>query len=181
MTNKIKLLLTALCVVTINVLFAQGPPDYSAVCKAEMKKLAYLEGAWKGEATFSRGPGTEMTINQEEKIEFKLDRTLLSIEGIGRDPYGSVAFHALGLVNFDAPTKKFKFKSYMKDGRSTDAYFTIAGENKFEWGFDIPGGGKSRYSIILDPVKKTWHETGEYSQDGSTWMKFIEMNLRKVE
>ena len=75
--------------------------------------------------------------------------------------------------------KSYQFKTYLKDGRSTDAWFNIVGENKYAWGFDIPSGGKSRYNITLDPTRNTWNEIGEFSRDGATWMKFFEMNLVK--
>lgn len=69
----------------------------------------------------------------------------------------------------------------MKDGRSADAYFTVLSENKYEWGFDIPAGGKSRYTIVLDPTQGSWYEKGEYSRDGDTWFTTIELNLKKVQ
>jgi hypothetical protein len=128
-----------------------------------------------------RGPGSEVSINQEEKIEYKLDGTVLLIEGTGRDVAGNIVFNAMGLVNYDANDKQFKFKTYLKDGRSTDAYFNITGENTYEWGFDIPGGGKSKYTITIDPEQKTWNEKGEYSSDGNNWFPFMELKLKKVE
>jgi hypothetical protein len=84
---------------TVNLLFAQGPPDFSAECKQELKKLNSFVGNWKGEATYMRGPGSEVSINQEEKIEYKLDGTVLLIEGTGRDVAGNIVFNAMGLDN----------------------------------------------------------------------------------
>jgi hypothetical protein len=181
MTIKIRFSLILLLLSLSRLSFAQGPPDYSALCKEEMKKLSYLAGIWKGEAKVRQGPGPELIIAQEEKIEYRLDGTLLAIEGTGRDAHGNIVFNAMGLLNYDAPNKKFKFRSYMKDGRSADAYFTVLEENKYEWGFDIPSGGKSKYTITLDPKEKTWHEKGEYTGDGNNWFTFIDLMLKKVE
>jgi hypothetical protein len=167
--------------IAVNSSLAQGPPDFSAECKQELKKLNSFVGNWKGEATYMRGPGSQVSINQEEKIEYKLDGTVLLIEGTGRDAGGNIAFNAMGLVNYNVNDKQFKFKTYLKDGRSTDAYFNITGDNTYEWGFDIPGGGKSKYTITIDPVQKTWNEKGEYSSDGNNWFPFLELNLKKVE
>ena len=128
-----------------------------------------------------RGPGSEVTINQEEKVEYKLDGTVLLIEGTGKDGAGNIAFNAMGIINYDVNGKQLKFKTYLKDGRSADAYFNITGENSYEWGFDIPGGGKSKYTIAIDPVQKTWNEKGEYSGDGSNWFTFVELKLKRVE
>lgn len=171
-----KLMITCCLTFIATALLAQRP-DFSAQCKKEMQKLAYLVGDWKGEAV-TRTQNGELKLEQTEHIEWKMDGVLLSIEGIGKEQ-GKVAFNALAMVNYDVAQQQFKFKSYVKEGYSTDAYFKVLEENKFEWGFDIQSGGKSRYFITLDPVKKTWYEVGEYSRDGNTWMKFIEMNLVK--
>jgi hypothetical protein len=164
MINKLKKSFIVL-LIAVNFSLAQGPPDFSAECKQELKKLNSFVGDWQGEATYMRGPGSQVSINQEEKIEYKLDGTVLLIEGTGRDAGGNIAFNAMGLVNYNVNDKQFKFKTYLKDGRSTDAYFNITGDNTYEWGFDIPGGGKSKYTITIDPVQKTWNEKGEYSSD----------------
>lgn len=157
--------------------FAQRP-DVSARCKEEMSKLSYFVGDWKGEASIRNQSGVT-TITQTEHIEWKLDGLVLSIEGIGHEQ-DKVTFHAMALVNFDVIDQQFKLKSFVKEGFSTNAYFKLLEANKYEWGFDIPTGGKSRYTIALDLEKKTWHEIGEYSRDGSQWFQFIEMNLTKL-
>lgn len=155
-------------------------PDFSETCKKEMQKLACLVGDWKGEATVMTPAGT-ITVQQTEHIEWKMNNMLLSIEGIGREAGKDTdSFHAFALVNYDATLQQFKFKSYVKEGFSTDAYFKILEPFKFEWGFDIATGGKTRYIITIDPTKKTWHESGDYSRDGITWMKFIDMTLTKL-
>ena len=168
-----------LIIISVNTLYGQ-PTDFSAVCQEEMKKLEYFSGIWKGEATMQRGPGSAVKMMQEEKIEYQLDGTVLEIEGTGRDADGKIIFNALGLVNYDAVTKQFKFKSYLKEGQSTDAYFKVLEENKFEWGFDIPAGGKVKYTITLDSTQKTWYEKGEYTSDGNIWHLFIELKLKKI-
>lgn len=165
-------------------LHAQAPPDFSARCKEEMKKLSYLTGDWKGEAAYQSQKGSQ-TVNQTEHIEWKLQGLVLSIEGTGKQKNPATAkdeivFQAFAIVNFDPFDQQFKFKSVVKEGYSSNAYFTVLQENSFEWGFDMPNGsGKSRYTILLDSNKKTWYEKGEYSRDGNTWMKFIELDLVK--
>jgi hypothetical protein len=108
------------------------------------------------------------------------------VEGVGKtiDPATKeemIVHHALGVLSYDQMSNQYKFRTYLKDGRNTDAWFTPTGENKFQWGFDIPSAGKTRYTITLDPKAKTWNETGEFSRDGNTWSKFFEMNLKKTE
>jgi hypothetical protein len=171
------LLFLLLLYISIHQVFAQRD-DVSARCRQEMKKLAYMAGDWKGEANIRNQSGV-IKVLQTEHIEFKLDSLVLSIEGIGREG-DKISFHALAYVHYDVASQAFQFKSYVKEGYSTNAYFKIIGENKFEWGFDIPSGGKSRYTITLNPANKTWYEVGEYSRDGQQWFNFIEMNLTKL-
>jgi hypothetical protein len=154
--------------------------------KEALKKLGVWVGQWKGEGTMQMGPGGPKKSNVDERIEMKLDGTIMVVEGIGKiiDPttkQETVVHNAFGIVSYDVPSKSYKFKTYTKDARGADAYFNIVADNKYEWGFDIPSGGKTRYIITLDPVKKTWNEIGEFSRDGANWMKFFEMNLTKVE
>ncbi len=175
-----KILMILLFAISLNKTVGQAPPNHSTRCKEEMKKLGYMVGDWSGEAVY-RGK----TITQTEHIEWKLEGVVLAIDGTGivknaTTSLDEIAFRAFGLINFDPMDQQFKFKSYVKEGHATNAYFKVSAENRFEWGFGIPNSNaKSKYNITLDPVKITWHETGEYSADGNTWMQFIELNLTK--
>jgi hypothetical protein len=164
-------------------LIAQSPETGN---KEKMKVFSAWVGRWQGEGSMQMGPGEPKKSSVDERIESKLDGMVLLIEGIGKatDPatkQESVVHHALAILSYDAAGSQYKFRSYLKDGRSTDAWLNVTGENKFQWGFDIPGRGKTRYSITLDPAKKTWNEIGEFSADGTAWSKFFEMNLKKTE
>lgn len=162
---------------------AQGLGKASDALKQEMQKLSYFVGKWKGEAIAKQRNGPDTKVAQEENIQYKLDNTLLLIEGTGRNPVNTseIVFNALAIVTYDEAAKAFKFRSHLKDGSQTDAYFKIVGENHFEWGFDVPNNAKIRYYIELDPKAKTWNETGEYSPDGTTWYPFIELKLTKLD
>lgn len=158
---------------------AQGSPPEAA--KEKMKKLAFMAGRWKGEATISQRGGAPIKVIQEEKIEWQLDSLLITFEGTGRtitDPT-KVSFHAFAVINFNITTQSYNMRSFLMDGKQTDAYFTEVGENKFDWGFDVPGG-KIIYHITLDPVNKKWNEKGEFSSDGTQRFPFFEMNLTKL-
>ena len=163
-------------------LLAQSPEmDH----KEKMQVFADWVGDWKGEGSMQMGPGEPAKSTVDEHVEWKLDGTVLMVEGVGKrmDPSTNkeiVVHHALGIISFDQQSGEYKFKSYLSDGRSTDAWLKTVEENKFQWGFDSPRG-KIRYNITVDPGKKTWQETGEYSQDGNSWMKFFEMNLTKAD
>ena len=156
-----------------------------AVAKEKMKVFESWPGHWKGEGSMQMGPGPAKKSTVDEYLEFKLDGTILLVEGIGKAVDGQsstpqIVHHAMGILSFDQITNEYKFNTYLKDGKSTLPWFKIVEESKYQWGFDIPNG-KIRYSITIDPTRKTWNEIGEFSNDnGTSWMKFFEMNLKKA-
>lgn len=170
-------ILIALAGVTIS--HAQGTASEEHL--KEMKKLAYMEGKWSGEASMRQQNGTVLKVNQEENIQYKLDGTVLLVEGTGRsqDAGNAIVFNALAIVSYNPHTKTFSMKSHVLDGNQTDAYFKILSDNNFEWGFETPTKAKIKYTIVLDPQANTWNEKGSYSPDGSMWYPFLEMNLKK--
>lgn len=156
----------------------------AAIYKEKMSVFNFWEGQWHGEGSTQMGPGPAKKSTVDETLQFKLDGTVMLIEGIGEaiDPQtnqSQVVHHAMAILSYDPSTGQYKFQTYLKDGRSTTAQLKVMEEDKYEWGFDTPNG-KIRYLITIDTAKKTWHETGEFSNDnGATWMKFFEMNLNK--
>lgn len=177
--KPLMLLCTVLLSLTIGRSIAQGPPAEAS--KQKMKKLAFMVGRWKGEATSMQRGGAPIKIIQEEKIEWQLDSLLITFEGTGRrvDDPTKVSFHAFAVINYNQTTQAFNMRSFLMDGKQTDAYFTEVGENKYDWGFDVQGG-KIIYHITLDPVNKKWNEKGEFSPDGTQRFPFFEMNLTKL-
>lgn len=167
----------------IGKIYAQAP-DMSKPVKEKMAALSGWVGHWKGEGTMYRGPqGSKSSV--DEQIEWKLDGTVLLVNGVGKandvtSNAEKVVHEALGVLTYDAYAQQYKFRSWIRTGLTTDAWFNITGDNKYQWGFDVPNG-KIKYSITIDPAKKTWNEVGEYSSDGTAWMKFFEMNLTKVD
>jgi len=162
-------------------LLAQSPETGN---KEKMKPFAAWVGHWQGEGYVQMGPGEPQKSTIDERIESKLDGTVLLIEGVGKSMDAAtqqekIVHHALAVLSFDRTSDTYKFRSYLNDGRSTDAWLNILAENKYQWGFDTPQG-KIRYNVIIDPLKNTWQETGEFSSDGTTWRKFMEMNLSRI-
>lgn len=181
--KSVLILFTAFVGLWCGKLIAQAPGQAN---KEKMKIFEHWVGRWQGEGSMRMGPGEPRSSKVDEKIESKLDGTILLIEGIGKATDAAtkaeaVVHHALAILSYDQNSGQYKFKSFLKDGRNTDAWFNPTGENTFQWGFDVPGRGKTRYSITIDPLKKTWNEIGEFSPEGTNWSKFFEMNLTKVE
>ena len=163
-------------------LLAQG---HEVGGKEKMRVFADWAGHWKGEGTMQSPTGEARKSTVDERIEWKLDGTVLLVEGIGKaiDPTSKkevVVHHALAVLSHDQRLGEYKFRSYLNDGRSTDAWLKVLAQNKYQWGYDSPHG-KMRYNITIDPAKKIWNETGEFSRDGTVWMKVFEMDLAKVD
>jgi len=144
----------------------------------QMKKLAYMVGTWEGSGWAQDRDGQTHTYNQTEVIQLKLGGTVLLIEGTGKHPHsGEITFNAMAIVSFNETSGKYDFRSYLSTGQSTNAegYFE---EDRFIWSFDT-GGGTVRYTMTFTEDSK-WIEIGEFSQDGTQWYKFMEMNLEKT-
>lgn len=173
--------ITLLFAMHVQKSFAQAP-NAAETIKQEMKKIAYLEGQWKGEAVMKRGNTPPVKVLQEENVQFKLNGTILLVEGVGRsiESQNTIAFNALGIISYNPYTKQFAMKSHTMEGNQTEAYFKVLEENHFEWGFETPQKAKIKYDIVLNPTSKTWTEKGEYSQDGTTWYPFITLTLNKI-
>lgn len=174
--NTLKLTISLLILITATA----AAQDYSIVCREQMNVLSYFAGRWQGEAKVTQQGGVVIDVAQEETIEYELDSLILHVEGVGRrkTDLSKIHFHALALISYNAAKKSYEMKSFLKDGKQTDAFFTVVEKNRYDWGFDVPGG-KIVYHITIDPDKRQWNEKGEFSRDGTQWFPFFEMNLTK--
>jgi hypothetical protein len=147
-----------------------------AAHQAAMQKLAFMVGEWTGSGSIAMGPGPRQAFAQSEHIQFKHDGTLLLIEGQGKSPEtGAIVHDALAVVTFDAASGKYKFRSFAAVGRFADTEATVSG-NVMTWSLNA-GPQKIRYTITVD--NGAWHEVGERSADGATWIPFFEMTLKR--
>ena len=179
--KNVTILLLAIGAFSVGRLAAQS----EAIASEKMKVFTNWVGDWQGEGAMQMGPGDPKRTTVHEQIKFGLGESILVIEGIGRstDPATGkeiITHHAFGILSWDQVSQEYKFRSYLKDGRMTDAWVNFTDENHFGWGFDTPHG-KIKYTVVLDPLKKTWNEVGEFSSDGKTWNPFFEMNLVKTK
>lgn len=190
---KIILLSTFITAATIGKIAAQTQPAPTAasartdhaVNNDKINALTHWVGHWKGESLTRMGPGEPKKATVDEHIESRLEGAILLIEGIGKitDPntkHETIVHHALAILSYDQAAQQYKFRSYLNNGRSTDAWFNVISDTQYQWGFDTPRG-PTRYTITIDPIKKTWTETGEFSADGKNWTKYIDMNLTRVD
>ena len=168
-------------VVSAGSVCAQPPGE---VNREAMKKLDFLAGKWEGEATLFRGK-EQTKFTQTEDVRYKLDGVLLQVEGVGRgklpgkDEEG-VLFHALGVISYDAPAKRYRIKAYRVDGQAVDADLVLT-DAGFVWGFREPARGVEIRYTVMHTAKGEWYQVGEHSPDGRNWTKFIEMTLTRVK
>ena len=162
-------------------LLAQSPASPQL---QEMKRLDFLIGEWKGEGWTEYVPGQRRASPITERVQSKLGGMILLVEGLGtkKDPGTQeevVTHSALGIIAYDPSAKLYRLRSYLVDGRSTDAEASFV-EGGFQWRFKAPQGTNIRYTIKLTE-KGEWFEKGEMSPDGQNWRQFHEMTLQKVK
>ena len=165
---------TLVCLLPV-ALLGQAPASGQ---RAEVKKLDWLVGQWKGAGWIKMGPQGRKEFTETETVQSKLDGLVLLIEGQGKSKEdGSTVHTALTFVSYDDRTKTFRWRAFTGEGRQTDTEAKV-GANTMEWGLDIPQLGRMRYAIKLNE-KGEWFEDGEMTQDGQKWHTFFEMTLQR--
>ncbi len=167
-----------------SVLFAaaQGgknmqPQESAEAKRAEMKKLDGLIGQWSGSGWIMHEKGRE-TFTGTETVQRKLDGLALLVEGNFKNKEGVIVHETLAVLSPNTKTKNYDFRTYLANGMNGEQELKAVG-GSWQWGFQIPNGA-IRYDIKIE--NNTWIETGEMSRDdGKTWMKFFEMNLKRVK
>jgi hypothetical protein len=155
---------------------AQGPDP--AVARAAIAKLDFMVGRWRGDAWQLRGAERVQT-QMLETVERKLDGAVLLVEGRGSVavPGGQdrVVHHALGVISFNPATSTYSLRSYLANGLSGDFALTLV-DGGVSWSREVPGG---RIRNTARYTSDEWHEVGEFSRDGTTWMQVMELRLRR--
>ena len=189
MKIRLTALLAVLSVATVGPLVAQErPPEQAstrsiAAATAEaMARLHFLLGRWEGEATTRMGPGEPQQSRVDEHAYAKLDGRVVLLEGLGTVPDADggppkVVHEAFGVLSYDAEKGEYLMRAIKGDGQTVDADIEV-GDRRVVWGFAVPSG-RIRYTLELDGEGR-WHEVGEFSRDGTAWMRILEMTLRRV-
>lgn len=148
----------------------------------EMGKIDFLIGEWHGEAWIQMGPGKPQYVIQKETVTRKAGGKVLLVEGLGRKKLedgtaGDIVHDAIALISWDEAKNTYRFIGHVAQQKSVDSALDMTAPNTLVWGNDTPQG-KVRFTIRLTE-KGEWNEVGEFSRDGETWMKFMEMTLTK--
>jgi hypothetical protein len=149
---------------------------------AEMKKLAFLAGKWEGTGSLRRGPGEQAQAKVTEVATFKLQGSVLLLEGRGvaKTPEGAdlVVHDALAVLSFDRVKNRFVIRTYRAGGEMLEPEIEVA-DRKIIWQFDEPRAGRIRFTLTVGD-DGLWREIGEASRDGKNWFPFFGMQLKKI-
>ena len=172
----IRKFLSAVIVLFAGFIAVSAQENNAELQRTEMKKLENMVGQWKGSGWMQQGAKRE-TFTGTETVQRKVDGLALLVEGKFNDPEGKVIHETLAVISFDAKMSKHRFRTYLASGISGEHDIKVL-ETGWQWGFSFPNG-TVRYDIKIE--NNIWFETGEFSKDGKTWMKFFEMKLEKVK
>jgi hypothetical protein len=158
-------------------------PDTSGPQKEAMQKIAHWIGEWEGTGWSMRGPGQKEEFSVTESVQPKLGGMLLLVQGLGKgkDPSTgaeTVGHDALAVVSFDPKESKYRFRHYTMDGASGDDEIVLT-EKGMNWELKTEGQ-PVRIRFTIEIQGDTWHEFGEFSRDGTTWARMMEMTLQRV-
>ena len=125
-----------------------------------MKRLNFLAGKWAGEARLLRGPGQWVSVLQTEEAQYKLDRLILVIEGVGRAKTDSKPMlQALGVISYNDESATYRIRAF-NDGRFLESEVKLLSDGKgITWEFSL---GQIRTASILGITDKgDWTELAD--------------------
>ncbi len=155
-------------------------PDVKPSVQNAMQEVSEMVGVWEGRSWHSNKKGQKEYSNVRENIQWRLDQTLLVMEGQGKDDNDRVVHHAFGVLSYDPFRQTYQMNTYLAKGLSRSATFEVLKPNeRFRWQFES-NRGTIRYTIAIASTG-TWEEVGEFSSDGESWRQFFEMELHRVE
>jgi len=147
-----------------------------------LDKLNVMIGEWEGTGWMMTRNGKENT-EITEKVEYKLENDMMVVEGLGTKTDSitketKIVHEAFGIVFFDSKSNSLMINAYKK-GEFIQSKILLIEEKIIQWNMEIPNQGKVRFTVDFS-TKNKWIEFGEFSRDGINWMKFLEMNLDRI-
>lgn len=179
-----KLLALVVILVGTSIVALAQPQAANGAGLAEMKKLEFLVGEWKGLGWIQMGPGQKAESSVTETVQSKLGGRVFVIEGLGKarsegSSDGRVVHHAFAFLYYDQEASRFRMRAFLANGQAVDADTNFK-DGVFEWGFQLPQG-RIQYRTRLNE-KNQWVEEGSISLDGGkTYQKFFEMTLDRIK
>lgn len=141
-----------------------------------MKKLAYMNGVWRGPAWTIVGNGQKHHITQTERIGPFLDGTIKVIEGRGYEPDGRASFNAFGVISYDLQKKQYVMRSYAQ-GYSGDFELKM---NDTGYSWEVPAGPGMTIRYTATVKDGAWKEVGDRIVKDKEPVRFFEMELKRI-
>ncbi len=144
---------------------------------AAMQKVSFMLGRWAGSGWVITQSGRQ-DFNQTEKVHKKVEGTVVTVDGEGRDPadHTRVVDSALAVLTFNDVTGQYRWEAFSQ-GFITQAV-PVVGDHSFQWSIQAPST-TIRYTLTFTAT--AWHEIGEVSLDGgTTWRQNFQMDLHRV-
>lgn len=157
-------------VFSLHLAHGQGIPS-----PQKLTAFSFMTGEWEGSGTYYSQQGSH-ELKVAESITFSGDSTILLISGKGFDHQGNNHHDAFGVMYFE--NGQVKIHAFTKQGQNVIAEVTKTGERAIDWGFELPNGGKIKYSASFTDT--TWKESGTYTTpDGSQSFPTVKMQLTR--
>ena len=177
-----KKLIISILILFIGINFSIAQND-SIKTQISIDKLDFMIGEWEGTGWMMTRTGKEESI-VKEKAEYKLEESIIVVEGLGTKTDTitndvKVVHNAFGIIFFDSKNNTLSMNAY-KNGESTQSKIEFIEDKIFQWNMEIPNQGKIRFIVDFSTDNK-WIETGEFSRDGVSWMKFLGMELTRKQ
>ena len=104
--------ISLLLFITFNFSLLIAQPTISQNHLDAMAKLEFLVGDWKGNGWMYVQGGQKISFEQTEKVQWKLDNSILLIEGKGLSE-GKIVHDALAIISFNPNQSSYQFQSYL--------------------------------------------------------------------
>ena len=110
------ILIIALAIIFATHSYAQSS-ETDSISKSKISQLEFMVGNWNGTGWMMGRDGQKSEFDQSEKIKFKLDSTMVLVEGMGKSE-GRIVHNALAIITYNKEEDKYVFRSYMQNGQS---------------------------------------------------------------
>ncbi|MEP7211800.1 MAG: DUF1579 domain-containing protein [Acidobacteriota bacterium] len=168
-------LLLAIPGCTATVFGQQNPAVLIAAQRDAMKRLAVMDGQWRGPAWTILPTGVKHEVTQTERIGPFLDGSVKVLEGKGFEPDGKPTFNAFGTIAFNPSTGVYTLHA-IAQGMVGDFVLTPTADG-YVW--EIPAGPVTiRYTATIKDG--AWREVGDRIMPGKEPVRFFEMNLKRI-
>lgn len=166
-----------LFLLTATSILSQAQPKITEAHLEAIAKFGFLEGNWHGSGWMMVQGGKQVLFEQREKVQWKLDKSVLLIEGKGESE-GEIIHNAMAVLSYDPENTAYSFRSYLANGLSGEYQVELTSDQQMVWHLEFPGR-TIRYTVTINE-KGQWYEIGEFKTGEDSWYKFFEMTLDKI-